>query len=113
MSGGRRDPGARSRPRPRDTPPRRLRPRPRSGGARPALAPRGHFRAGPEAAGARWRLNRAAPRVLPVPVPVPPVPALPRPAMPIRAHCTICSDFFDNERDVAAVPCGHTFHRAW
>ncbi|KAM6248042.1 E3 ubiquitin-protein ligase TRAIP isoform 3-T3 [Spheniscus humboldti] len=32
--------------------------------------------------------------------------------MPIRAHCTICSDFFDNERDVAAVPCGHTFHRA-
>ncbi|NXA04975.1 TRAIP ligase, partial [Sapayoa aenigma] len=32
--------------------------------------------------------------------------------MPIRAHCTICSDFFDNERDVAAVPCGHTFHYA-
>ncbi|NXD63401.1 TRAIP ligase, partial [Eolophus roseicapillus] len=32
--------------------------------------------------------------------------------MPIRAHCTICSDFFDNERDVAAVPCGHTFHCA-
>ncbi|XP_064523990.1 E3 ubiquitin-protein ligase TRAIP isoform X1 [Pseudopipra pipra] len=32
--------------------------------------------------------------------------------MPIRAHCTICSDFFDNERDVAAVPCGHTFHHA-
>ncbi|NWH95543.1 TRAIP ligase, partial [Aegithalos caudatus] len=32
--------------------------------------------------------------------------------MPIRAHCTICSDFFDNERDVAAVPCGHTFHQA-
>ncbi|XP_052632473.1 E3 ubiquitin-protein ligase TRAIP isoform X2 [Harpia harpyja] len=32
--------------------------------------------------------------------------------MPIRARCTICSDFFDNERDVAAVPCGHTFHRA-
>ncbi|NXK38612.1 TRAIP ligase, partial [Piprites chloris] len=31
--------------------------------------------------------------------------------MPIRAHCTICSDFFDNERDVAAVQCGHTFHR--
>uniref|UniRef100_A0A8D0G8H5 TRAF interacting protein n=1 Tax=Sphenodon punctatus TaxID=8508 RepID=A0A8D0G8H5_SPHPU len=30
--------------------------------------------------------------------------------MPIRAHCTICSDFFDNERDVAAVHCGHTFH---
>ncbi|XP_057263647.1 E3 ubiquitin-protein ligase TRAIP isoform X1 [Pezoporus wallicus] len=30
--------------------------------------------------------------------------------MPIRAHCTICSDFFDNERDVAAAPCGHTFH---
>ncbi|NXM96452.1 TRAIP ligase, partial [Sylvia borin] len=33
--------------------------------------------------------------------------------MPIRAHCTICSDFFDNERDVAAVPCGHTFHQAF
>ncbi|NXC63019.1 TRAIP ligase, partial [Aleadryas rufinucha] len=32
--------------------------------------------------------------------------------MPIRAHCTICSDFFDNVRDVAAVPCGHTFHQA-
>ncbi|XP_062441631.1 E3 ubiquitin-protein ligase TRAIP [Rhea pennata] len=32
--------------------------------------------------------------------------------MPIRAHCTICSDFFDNQRDVAAVPCGHTFHQA-
>ncbi|NXW69637.1 TRAIP ligase, partial [Hirundo rustica] len=32
--------------------------------------------------------------------------------MPIRAYCTICSDFFDNERDVAAVPCGHTFHQA-
>ncbi|NXG53199.1 TRAIP ligase, partial [Psilopogon haemacephalus] len=32
--------------------------------------------------------------------------------MPIRAHCTICSDFFDNQRDVAAVPCGHTFHHA-
>ncbi|KAM6325293.1 E3 ubiquitin-protein ligase TRAIP [Podargus strigoides] len=32
--------------------------------------------------------------------------------MPISAHCTICSDFFDNERDVAAVPCGHIFHRA-
>ncbi|XP_037241590.1 E3 ubiquitin-protein ligase TRAIP isoform X1 [Falco biarmicus] len=32
--------------------------------------------------------------------------------MPIRALCTICSDFFDNERDVAAVPCGHTFHCA-
>uniref|UniRef100_A0A8C5X9V4 TRAF interacting protein n=1 Tax=Malurus cyaneus samueli TaxID=2593467 RepID=A0A8C5X9V4_9PASS len=31
--------------------------------------------------------------------------------MPIRAYCTICSDFFDNERDVAAVQCGHTFHR--
>ncbi|XP_067417366.1 E3 ubiquitin-protein ligase TRAIP isoform X2 [Emydura macquarii macquarii] len=31
--------------------------------------------------------------------------------MPIRAHCTICSDFFDNQRDVAAVHCGHTFHR--
>ncbi|XP_032996458.1 E3 ubiquitin-protein ligase TRAIP [Lacerta agilis] len=30
--------------------------------------------------------------------------------MPIRAHCTICSDFFDNERDVAAIHCGHTFH---
>ncbi|XP_054243477.1 E3 ubiquitin-protein ligase TRAIP [Indicator indicator] len=32
--------------------------------------------------------------------------------MPIRARCTICSDFFDNQRDVAAVPCGHTFHHA-
>ncbi|KAJ7316652.1 hypothetical protein JRQ81_002814 [Phrynocephalus forsythii] len=30
--------------------------------------------------------------------------------MPIRAHCTICSDFFDNDRDVAAIHCGHTFH---
>uniref|UniRef100_A0A493TZV7 RING-type domain-containing protein n=1 Tax=Anas platyrhynchos platyrhynchos TaxID=8840 RepID=A0A493TZV7_ANAPP len=32
--------------------------------------------------------------------------------MPIRAHCSICSDFFDNERDVAALLCGHTFHSA-
>ncbi|OXB78646.1 UNVERIFIED_CONTAM: hypothetical protein H355_002611 [Colinus virginianus] len=32
--------------------------------------------------------------------------------MPIRARCTICSDFFDDARDVAAVPCGHTFHQA-
>ncbi|KAM4651370.1 E3 ubiquitin-protein ligase TRAIP [Discoglossus pictus] len=31
--------------------------------------------------------------------------------MPIRAYCTICSDFFDNVRDVAAVHCGHTFHQ--
>uniref|UniRef100_A0A8C8S1Y1 TRAF interacting protein n=1 Tax=Pelusios castaneus TaxID=367368 RepID=A0A8C8S1Y1_9SAUR len=31
--------------------------------------------------------------------------------MPIRAHCTICSDFFDNQRDVAAIHCGHTFHQ--
>ncbi|XP_042305607.1 E3 ubiquitin-protein ligase TRAIP [Sceloporus undulatus] len=30
--------------------------------------------------------------------------------MPIRAYCTICSDFFDNDRDVAAIHCGHTFH---
>ncbi|KAH0629971.1 hypothetical protein JD844_012477 [Phrynosoma platyrhinos] len=30
--------------------------------------------------------------------------------MPIRAHCTICSDFFDNDRDIAAIHCGHTFH---
>uniref|UniRef100_A0A8C6XCG9 RING-type domain-containing protein n=1 Tax=Naja naja TaxID=35670 RepID=A0A8C6XCG9_NAJNA len=30
--------------------------------------------------------------------------------MPIRAHCTICSDFFDNKSDVAAIHCGHTFH---
>uniref|UniRef100_A0A672YNF2 TRAF-interacting protein n=1 Tax=Sphaeramia orbicularis TaxID=375764 RepID=A0A672YNF2_9TELE len=30
--------------------------------------------------------------------------------MPIRAYCTICSDFFDNCRDVAAIHCGHTFH---
>ncbi|KAG8436211.1 hypothetical protein GDO86_007351 [Hymenochirus boettgeri] len=31
--------------------------------------------------------------------------------MPIRAYCTICSDFFDNVRDVAAITCGHTFHQ--
>ncbi|OCT85647.1 hypothetical protein XELAEV_18023818mg [Xenopus laevis] len=31
--------------------------------------------------------------------------------MPIRAYCTICSDFFDNARDVAAITCGHTFHQ--
>lgn len=30
--------------------------------------------------------------------------------MPIRAYCTICSDFFDHARDVAAIHCGHTFH---
>lgn len=30
--------------------------------------------------------------------------------MPIRAYCTICSDFFENSRDVAAIHCGHTFH---
>ncbi|XP_026077373.1 E3 ubiquitin-protein ligase TRAIP-like isoform X3 [Carassius auratus] len=30
--------------------------------------------------------------------------------MPIRAYCTICSDFFDNCKDVAAIHCGHTFH---
>uniref|UniRef100_A0A670YLM6 RING-type domain-containing protein n=1 Tax=Pseudonaja textilis TaxID=8673 RepID=A0A670YLM6_PSETE len=30
--------------------------------------------------------------------------------MPIRAHCTICSDFFDNKTDVAAIHCGHIFH---
>ncbi|XP_072438012.1 E3 ubiquitin-protein ligase TRAIP [Chiloscyllium punctatum] len=30
--------------------------------------------------------------------------------MPIRAHCTICADYFDNFRDVAAIYCGHTFH---
>ncbi|KAM7423202.1 hypothetical protein PAMA_010977 [Pampus argenteus] len=30
--------------------------------------------------------------------------------MPIRAYCTICSDFFDHSRDVAAIHCGHTFH---
>uniref|UniRef100_A0A8C2KSF8 TRAF-interacting protein n=1 Tax=Cyprinus carpio TaxID=7962 RepID=A0A8C2KSF8_CYPCA len=30
--------------------------------------------------------------------------------MPIRAYCTICSDFFDNSKDVAAIHCGHTFH---
>ncbi|XP_041837409.1 E3 ubiquitin-protein ligase TRAIP [Melanotaenia boesemani] len=30
--------------------------------------------------------------------------------MPIRAFCTICSDFFDHARDVAAIHCGHTFH---
>ncbi|XP_027693098.1 E3 ubiquitin-protein ligase TRAIP isoform X2 [Vombatus ursinus] len=32
--------------------------------------------------------------------------------MPIRALCTICSDFFDHSRDVAAIHCGHTFHLA-
>ncbi|XP_069500263.1 E3 ubiquitin-protein ligase TRAIP isoform X2 [Ambystoma mexicanum] len=31
--------------------------------------------------------------------------------MPIRAYCTICSDYFDNVRDVAAIHCGHTFHQ--
>ncbi|KAG8523975.1 LOW QUALITY PROTEIN: E3 ubiquitin-protein ligase TRAIP, partial [Galemys pyrenaicus] len=30
--------------------------------------------------------------------------------MPIRAVCTICSDFFDHSRDVAAIHCGHIFH---
>lgn len=30
--------------------------------------------------------------------------------MPIRALCTICSDFFDHSRDVAAIHCGHTYH---
>ncbi|CAB1353492.1 unnamed protein product [Coregonus sp. 'balchen'] len=30
--------------------------------------------------------------------------------MPIRAYYTICSDFFDHSRDVAAIHCGHTFH---
>uniref|UniRef100_A0A6Q2XY67 RING-type domain-containing protein n=1 Tax=Esox lucius TaxID=8010 RepID=A0A6Q2XY67_ESOLU len=30
--------------------------------------------------------------------------------MPIRAYCTICSDFFDHSRDVSAIHCGHTFH---
>ncbi|KAF7693473.1 E3 ubiquitin-protein ligase TRAIP [Silurus meridionalis] len=32
--------------------------------------------------------------------------------MPIRAYCTICSDYFDHSRDVAAIHCGHTFHYA-
>ncbi|XP_072522020.1 E3 ubiquitin-protein ligase TRAIP [Salminus brasiliensis] len=32
--------------------------------------------------------------------------------MPIRAYCTICSDFFDHTTDVAAIHCGHTFHYA-
>ncbi|XP_038628184.1 E3 ubiquitin-protein ligase TRAIP isoform X2 [Tachyglossus aculeatus] len=32
--------------------------------------------------------------------------------MPIRAICTICSDFFDHSKDVAAIHCGHTFHLA-
>nr|DBA18338.1 TPA: hypothetical protein GDO54_016597 [Pyxicephalus adspersus] len=31
--------------------------------------------------------------------------------MPIRALCTICSDYFDHHRDVAAINCGHTFHQ--
>ncbi|XP_075688105.1 E3 ubiquitin-protein ligase TRAIP [Rhinoderma darwinii] len=30
--------------------------------------------------------------------------------MPIRAQCTICSDFLDHHSDVAAIHCGHTFH---
>ncbi|XP_044129285.1 E3 ubiquitin-protein ligase TRAIP [Bufo gargarizans] len=30
--------------------------------------------------------------------------------MPIRAQCTICSDFLDQHSDVAAIHCGHTFH---
>ncbi|XP_077581736.1 E3 ubiquitin-protein ligase TRAIP [Stigmatopora nigra] len=30
--------------------------------------------------------------------------------MPIRAYCIICCDFFDHFKDVAAIPCGHTFH---
>ncbi|XP_057701664.1 E3 ubiquitin-protein ligase TRAIP [Corythoichthys intestinalis] len=30
--------------------------------------------------------------------------------MPIRAYCIICCDFFDHVKDVAAIPCGHTFH---
>ncbi|XP_059800574.1 E3 ubiquitin-protein ligase TRAIP isoform X1 [Hypanus sabinus] len=30
--------------------------------------------------------------------------------MPIRAYCTICSDYFNNYKDVAAIHCGHTFH---
>ncbi|AWP03356.1 putative E3 ubiquitin-protein ligase TRAIP [Scophthalmus maximus] len=30
--------------------------------------------------------------------------------MPIRAYCTICSDYFDHCKDVAAIHCGHTFH---
>lgn len=30
--------------------------------------------------------------------------------MPIRAYCTICSDYFDHSRDVSAIHCGHTFH---
>ncbi|KAM4021681.1 E3 ubiquitin-protein ligase TRAIP [Anomaloglossus baeobatrachus] len=30
--------------------------------------------------------------------------------MPIRAQCSICSDFLDHHRDVAAIQCGHTFH---
>lgn len=38
---------------------------------------------------------------------------LSRAIMPIRALCTICSDFFDHSRDVAAIHCGHTFHLQW
>nr|XP_061779891.1 E3 ubiquitin-protein ligase TRAIP-like isoform X2 [Nerophis lumbriciformis] len=30
--------------------------------------------------------------------------------MPIRAVCTICADFFDPFKDVAAIHCGHIFH---
>ncbi|CAJ0968047.1 unnamed protein product [Ranitomeya imitator] len=31
--------------------------------------------------------------------------------MPIRAQCSICSDFLDHLSDVAAIHCGHTFHQ--
>lgn len=29
----------------------------------------------------------------------------------MHAVCNICSDLFDSAKDVAAIPCGHTFHR--
>ncbi|XP_073414975.1 E3 ubiquitin-protein ligase TRAIP [Dendrobates tinctorius] len=31
--------------------------------------------------------------------------------MPLRAQCSICSDFLDHLSDVAAIHCGHTFHQ--
>ncbi|XP_073501313.1 E3 ubiquitin-protein ligase TRAIP [Phyllobates terribilis] len=31
--------------------------------------------------------------------------------MPLRALCSICSDFLDHFSDVAAIHCGHTFHQ--
>uniref|UniRef100_A0A8C4QHJ7 Uncharacterized protein n=1 Tax=Eptatretus burgeri TaxID=7764 RepID=A0A8C4QHJ7_EPTBU len=33
--------------------------------------------------------------------------------MPLRAQCTICSDFFDSSQSISAIFCGHVFHEAW